>query len=146
MPTVQTVNRSTAYPQSASPRPAARKSSSSHRHCPLRLTLFCCYSVNLRIEGASDTVYEGVIYAGPRNVTTASGGTHLCDGTNNGANSSPGSNGISTIDAAASLCGFTYDGTFDNAFDEFTIQRIGSTAQGSNNYWGILSKPEPRTE
>lgn len=95
-------------------------------------------SFNLRIEGASDTVYEGQIRTGPKYVTTPSGGTHLCDGTNDGANPAPAGNGISAIADAATLCGFDFDGTFSSQFDDFFITRIGSSAETSNEYWGIL--------
>lgn len=73
-------------------------------------------------------------------ITTASGGTHECDGTNNGANPVPFDNGITAIDAASLLCGFTYDGTFDAQFDDFFIQRIGGTDQTGDDFWGILCK------
>ncbi|TVY64352.1 hypothetical protein LSUE1_G007094 [Lachnellula suecica] len=97
-----------------------------------------CTTFNLRIEGATDTIYEGPILTGPQDITTASGGTHLCNGLNNGANSSPSGTGITAIASAGSLCGFDFDGTFSSSFDDFFIERIGSTAQTSNEYWGIL--------
>lgn len=111
------------------------------RHQPTDLAT----SVNLRIEGASDTVYEGVIRNGPRYITTPSGGTHLCDGTNDGANPAPFENGISAIDAASQLCGFAYDGTFSSQFDDFFITKIGTSdsTTTANEYWGILSKSFP---
>jgi hypothetical protein len=42
-------------------------------------------TVNLRIEGASQTLYEGPITTDARNITTSSGGTHDCNGQNQGA-------------------------------------------------------------
>jgi len=98
-----------------------------------------CSTTNLRIEGPSGTIYEGIILSGPRYITTPSGGTHLCDGTNNGANPVPFNNGISTIDAASRLCGFAYDGTYSNQFDDFFIESIGDGSQTANEYWGILN-------
>lgn len=35
--------------------------------------------VKLRIEGADKTIFEGVVQTKPRNLTTASGGTHHCE-------------------------------------------------------------------
>jgi hypothetical protein len=37
------------------------------------------YSVNLRIEGANDTIFEGPLKIGPRTITTPTGGTHICE-------------------------------------------------------------------
>lgn len=99
-----------------------------------------CATFNMRIEGAEGTVYEGLIRSGPMSITTPSGGTHQCDGTNNNANPVPGANGISAIKSGADLCGYTFDGTFSNQFDDFFINRIGASDSNkvSNQFWGIL--------
>jgi hypothetical protein len=96
--------------------------------------------VNLRIEGSTTTIYEGPINSGPRNITTASGGTHLCDGTNNGQNPQPGNTPTDALDAAAKLEGFTYDGTWDAAFDDYSITSIDGVTQTATEFWGILGK------
>ncbi|TAQ84792.1 hypothetical protein B7494_g6885 [Chlorociboria aeruginascens] len=98
-----------------------------------------CNSYNLRIEGDTDTIYEGIILAGPRTITTASGGTHLCDGTNGGANTVPGGTSTSAMDAATGLCGFVYDGSFDTAFDDYFITSISDSAETSTMFWGLLN-------
>jgi hypothetical protein len=67
-------------------------------------------SLNLRIEGATDTIYEGKIGTAPGLVTTPSGGTHECDGTNNNANPNPGSTATTALQSAAGICGFGFDG------------------------------------
>ena len=67
-------------------------------------------SVSIRIEGPENTLLESVILTRPKNVTTASGGTHKCDGTNNNASLTPGPTMTSTLDIAASLDDFTWDG------------------------------------
>jgi hypothetical protein len=90
---------------------------------------------NLRIEGKDSTIYEGLILSGPRNVTTPSGGTHLCDATNNNANPSPSINGISVFVDAGSLCGFGFDGTYSNQFQDFFIQTIGDTGSTGTQFW-----------
>ncbi|CZS91976.1 uncharacterized protein RAG0_02542 [Rhynchosporium agropyri] len=94
-----------------------------------------CSTFNLRIEGPSDTTYEGVIYTGPEQITTASGGTHLCNG--QGA-SSPSGTATTSLADAGGLCRFDFDGTYDSQFDDFFITRIGATAQPSNQFWGLL--------
>jgi hypothetical protein len=70
-------------------------------------------------------------------VTLPSGGTHRCDATNNNANPSPSSNGISILVDAGNLCGFPLDGSFSTQFDDFFITKIGdsdSTTSG-NQFW-----------
>ena len=71
---------------------------------------------SLRIDGDTDTIFEGIIRNGPANVTTASGGTHLCDGTNGHANPIPGQTPTTTLLAAAGLCGFDFDEAFYKQF------------------------------
>lgn len=97
-------------------------------------------SFNLRIEGESETVYEGVILTGPKDITTPSGGTYLCDGTNNSANPSPAGTGITCLADAGGLCGFSFDGTYSSSFQDDFITRIGTSDSnsGSNKFWGIL--------
>ena len=79
---------------------------------------------SLRIEGDTDTIFEGIIRNGPANVTTASGGTHLCDGTNGHANPIPGQTPTTTLLAAAGLCGFDFDEAFYTQYSDFFISRI----------------------
>lgn len=67
-------------------------------------------SVSVRIEGPKNTLLEAVILTRPKKVTTASGGTHTCDGTNNKANVTPGPTMTSSLDIAATLNSFTWDG------------------------------------
>ena len=103
------------------------------------LMYFSATSVPLRVEGEHGTIFEGRVSAGPRNVTTASGGTHLCDGTNDGANPLPGGTDTTALDKASSSCGFTYDGTYDASFQDYFITSIGDTTQTSTQFWGLLS-------
>lgn len=93
-----------------------------------------------RIEGSSPegTIYEGCIAAAPEDVTTPSGGTHKCDGTNNGANPAPGGTMATAIQAAARLNGFGFDGSWDSQFQDFFITSIAGRAQTSNQFWGVL--------
>lgn len=76
--------------------------------------------VNLRIEGSAKTIFEGTVVTRGHNVTTASGGTHICDGTNNGANPTAGPTCTSALDNAAKLHGFTFDG-YASYFSHFTL-------------------------
>jgi hypothetical protein len=66
--------------------------------------------VFLRIEGADKTIFEGQIVTMGHNVTTVSGGTHHCDGTNHGENEFPGPTCTSALDDASKQDGFQWDG------------------------------------
>ncbi|KAG8691728.1 hypothetical protein FRC11_011591 [Ceratobasidium sp. 423] len=89
-------------------------------------------SVNVRIEGSSATLFEGTIDTKGRDVTTATGGTHRCDGTNNGANPVPGPTCTSALADAAALA------RWDSNFEDFFVTRIGGTSQTSSQFWGLL--------
>lgn len=67
-------------------------------------------TVNLRIEGDKNTLFEANILTKRKTVTALSGGTYKCDGTNNNAHSIPGPTVISTLDLAATIANFTWDG------------------------------------
>ncbi|KAJ1325526.1 hypothetical protein MN608_08719 [Microdochium nivale] len=84
------------------------------------------------IGGTSEgTIFEDCIASGPKDITP-SGRTHSCDGTNNGANPSPGGTLTTQIDAAGLRDGFGFDGTYRThspgeglwAFDAFATNRI----------------------
>ncbi|RPB03802.1 hypothetical protein L873DRAFT_1800315 [Choiromyces venosus 120613-1] len=56
--------------------------------------------ISLRIEGPTSTIFEGTIRTSGHEVTTDSGGTHMCDGRNNNANPTPGGTITTAIDDA----------------------------------------------
>lgn len=89
----------------------------------------------LRIEGATDTLFEGFVLSAPQNITTPSGGTHLCDGTNNNANPAPVVTPTDMLRDAGALCGFDFDGTYNNQFQDFFISRIANSAQTATQFW-----------
>ncbi len=62
------------------------------------------------ITRAQDTIFEANILTKGKTVTTISGGTHICDGINNNANSIPGPTITSTLDLAATNTNFTWYG------------------------------------
>lgn len=74
--------------------------------------------VNLRVEGLNRTIYEGPIRTRGHNITTVSGGTHHCDGTNNNENPTPGPTCTSALDDASRKAHFTLDGYVIVNFDE----------------------------
>lgn len=94
--------------------------------------------VDVRVEGATSTIFEGPVYTDGHDITTASGGTHRCDGTNNNANPKPGPTATAALDDAAELGRFTFDATFFPEFEDFFIIRIGPDTQTETAFWGIL--------
>lgn len=96
-------------------------------------------NARFRIEGGSEgNVFDGCIASGPRDVTTPSGGTHECDGTNNNANPAPGGTLTTQIAAAGEAEGFGFDGTYSNQFSDFFINSISMTTSTGNQFWGVL--------
>lgn len=67
-------------------------------------------TVNLRVEGSLRTIFEGPIRTNGHNVTTVSGGTHHCDGTNHNENTTPGPTCTTALDDASIKAHFTWDG------------------------------------
>lgn len=94
--------------------------------------------VNVRVEGATRTIFEAPVLTDGHTVTTAAGGTHVCDGTNNGANPTAGPTATGALDDAAAAAAFTWDGTFSTGFEDYFITRIAEDAQTSSQFWGIL--------
>ncbi|RDB28528.1 Indoleamine 2,3-dioxygenase 1 [Hypsizygus marmoreus] len=96
--------------------------------------------INLRIEGGHKTIFEGPVFTRGHDIETAQGGKHPCDGTNLGANPSPGPTCTSALDDASKLKGFEYDGEFFPQFDDFNIQTIAGESQQptQNQFWGLF--------
>jgi hypothetical protein len=94
--------------------------------------------VNVRVEGATHTIFEAPVVTDGHTVSTAAGGTHVCDGTNGGANPTPGPSATAALDDAAAADAFTWDGTFSTGFDDFFITRIAEDAQTDTQFWGVL--------
>ncbi len=66
--------------------------------------------VRLLIKASGDVIFSGVIVTKGHDVTTQTGGTHKCDGTNNDAHRQPGATPTSALADAAKRAGFTFDG------------------------------------
>ena len=99
--------------------------------------------VKLRVEGATQTIFEGDVTTDGHNVTTPSGGTHTCDGTNGGANPSPGPTPTAALDDGALLGNYTWDGTWFDSFQDFLVDRVGPDSATQSQFWGqyVNSKP-----
>src|SRR3954453_15985099 len=95
-------------------------------------------AVTLRVEGRSATTFEGSVTTDGHDVTTASGGTHHCDGTNGGVNPTPGPAATATLDDGAKLGRFSWDGTYNQGFDDYFVSRVGPDSQTSSQFWGVF--------
>jgi hypothetical protein len=92
-------------------------------------------TVQLRVEGASSTIFEGPVTTDGKTIDKG-GGPHPCDGTNGGANPVPGPTMTSALDDASLSGAFTWDGTWFDSLSDFGIDRIGPDANSSTQFWG----------
>jgi hypothetical protein len=90
-------------------------------------------TVNLRVEGLTQTTFEGPVTTDGKQIDG-----HPCDGTNGGANTSPGPTMTSALDDASATGAFTWDRTWFDGFDDFGIDRIGPDATdfANSRFWG----------
>jgi hypothetical protein len=97
-------------------------------------------SVNLRVEGAGRTIFEGPVTTDGHAITTAGGGpnAHPCDGTNLGAHPSPGPTPTAALDDGARTAGFTWDATWDDTFQDFLINRVAEDSATTMQFWGLV--------
>lgn len=98
--------------------------------------------VLVRTEGRTTTLFEGRLEASGHAIRAASDTqSRPCDGTNNGANPTPGPTPTSaTVDALATI-GQDFDGEWYLGFDDYFIERFGPDAQDENTYayWGVYA-------
>jgi hypothetical protein len=96
-------------------------------------------TVNLRVEGPTRTVFDGPVTTDGHNVTTATAGSHTCDGTNGAAEPAPGPTATAALDDAARLAGFTIDGPYGNfGIDDYFIERVADQRiDPSSGYWSL---------
>jgi hypothetical protein len=92
-------------------------------------------SINLRVEGQTKTIFDGAITTDGHQVTTQAGGTHPCDGTNNGAHPSPGPTATAALDDGARLNGFTWDGSWFPDFEDYLVSRIADESETTSQFW-----------
>jgi hypothetical protein len=98
-------------------------------------------TVGVRVEGKTQTLFEGPIRTDGRAVQASSDTqARLCDGTNGGAHATPGPTPIASTVDAMSLAGLTFDGTWTAGLNDYFITRWGPDKQSAaeNEYWGLL--------
>ncbi len=98
-------------------------------------------TANVRVEGSTSTLFEGLVTSSGNPVKAASDTTqHHCDGTNLDANPSPGATATGSATEGLRLAGMDFDAKWFPGFDDYYITRFGPDAEnlGANVYWGIL--------
>lgn len=98
--------------------------------------------VQVRIEGRSETLFEGPILTEGHNVKASSDKAwRRCNGLNNGQNPLPGPTPTAASADAMSLLGEGFDGNwYAEPFEDYFITRWGPDAQngGKAEYWGLI--------
>jgi hypothetical protein len=94
--------------------------------------------VTVRVEGASKTILEVPVTSDGHEVTTPSGGSHQCDGTNNGAYPSPVPTPTAALDDATRANGVTWDADWFPDFEDFIVTRVADESATSTQFWGLL--------
>ncbi|QCX80765.1 hypothetical protein C9F11_35910 [Streptomyces sp. YIM 121038] len=109
---------------------------------PAKATANTAVKVTVTVKGPTSTLFNGSVTTKGHSVTTATGGTHKCDGTNNEANTSAGPTPTAALDDAAKKQGFTWDGTWYPSFDDYFVTTIGGHNGGNAYYWNIAVNGE----
>ena len=94
-------------------------------------------AVDVRIEGKSSTIFFGPVTTDGKTVTTATGGTHPCDGSTASPPVGPGPTPNSALDDAAAKGGFTWDGPWFGT--DFFASRIAGESESlaDGQFWGV---------
>jgi hypothetical protein len=92
-------------------------------------------SVNVRVEGASKTIFDGQVTTDGHAIATPSsmGVTHPCDG----GGATPVPTATAALDDAARVNGFSWDGTWFS-FGDYQIDSVAGEASNTTQFWGYL--------
>jgi hypothetical protein len=97
--------------------------------------------VDVRIEGATQTLFEGPVRTDGHDVRAASDSRpRRCDTTNLHAQPSPGPSATAAAVDAMTLTGRGFDGQWYPGFDDYFIQQFGPDRENADTYayWGVL--------
>ena len=94
--------------------------------------------VNVRVEGRAQTLLERNVDTFVHPVTGDASGPHKCDGTNGGASTMPGPTLTGAFDDAAKKESLSWQGTWNQSFEDFLIERVGPDAATSSQFWGTV--------
>ena len=110
---------------------------------PAALAQAAPLTVNVRIEGATETLFEGPVAVEPHGVKASSdtaGKLRSCDGINSldPSNAVPEPTPTSAAADAMGLIGETFDGRWYPGFNDYFITRFGPDREVAGKSWGIL--------
>jgi len=94
-------------------------------------------AVDVRIEGKASTIFFDSVITDGKPITTATGGTHPCDGSTASPPIGPGPTPNSALDDAALEGGFSWDGAWFGT-DFFASQIAGESETPPNEFWGVF--------
>jgi len=90
-------------------------------------------TVNVRVEGPVGTIWDGPVTTDGHAIEKDHFGPQPCDGTNNGANPTPGPTVTSALDDT-----YAWDGKWTPSLNDFQVTRIGSANQTATKFWGLV--------
>ena len=107
--------------------------------CAVPAAIAAPVSVNLRVEGATTTIFDGPVTTDGHAITTASSaGAHTCDGTNGGASTTPGPVATAALADGARNNGFSWDAIWEGSFSDFLVNQVAGESQTTTQFWGYL--------
>ncbi|WP_049572372.1 hypothetical protein [Streptomyces sp. SBT349] len=92
-------------------------------------------TVSLLLTGPGGTVFDGEVTTTGHTVTPATGGAHLCDGTNLDANPAAGATPTAALDDAADENGFDWDGVWYASFEDYLVTSVAGQAQTADFFY-----------
>jgi hypothetical protein len=94
--------------------------------------------VNVRVEGAHKTLFEGNVRTTVHKVNGGDGtGSHKCNGTNGGANTTAGPTVTGAFDDATRASQLTWHGKWYPSFEDFVIDRVGPDSSTTTKFWNL---------
>jgi hypothetical protein len=97
--------------------------------------------VDVRVEGAAQTLFEGPVRSVGNPVRAASDSRQRhCDGTNNTQHPTPGASATGAAVEGLRTAGMDFDAKWFPGFDDYYINRFGPDGEDVNTYtfWGVL--------
>ncbi|MCB8905117.1 MULTISPECIES: DUF4430 domain-containing protein [unclassified Streptomyces] len=99
--------------------------------------------VTVTVQGPDGLLFQKKIFTWGHDVTTATGGTHKCDGTNGSAHATKVPTPTAALDHAAKRNGFSWDGTWYASFDDYAVETVKGVNGGGSAYWSISVNGTP---
>ncbi|MFL0026881.1 DUF4430 domain-containing protein [Streptomyces sp. NBUL23] len=119
----------------AAPAVAQAQTAAAFTNAPVRVTV--------TVQGPDGLIFQKKVFTWGHDVTTATGGTHKCDGTNGSAHATKVPTPTAALDHAAKRNGFTWDGTWYASFDDFSVDTVKGVSGGGSAYWSISVNGTP---